>query len=64
MQLSSEMAVFVQTFALLIFSQYLLLFADFCNDLSIRFLVKTAPKRKHQNFVNISPKPLKKLNQC
>jgi hypothetical protein len=64
MQLSSEMAVFAQTFALLNFRQYLLLFADFCNDLSISFLVKTTPKRKHQNFVNISPKSLKKLNQC
>ena len=63
-QLSSEMAVFAQTFTLLIFRQHLLLFIQKCNDLSIRFLVKTAPKRKHQNFVNISPKPLKKLNQC
>ena len=41
------MAVFVQTFALFNFRQLLLLFADFCNDLSIKFFVKTTPKRKH-----------------
>ena len=64
MQLSSEMAVFVQTFTLSIFRQLLLLFAQKCNDLSIIFLAKTPPKRKQQEFVNISAKRLKKLNQC